>query len=286
MALDQYILQVRRLLHDANANYWSNSELTDDINQARQRVALDSGSIRSLVNFYLSAGQESYPFMGAIASLGVAAAGGGYTSTPAITFTGGGGTGATAVATLSSGTVSGVTITGNGTGYTSAPTVSLSTAGETATATITASIMSALDILSVSVNWGNSWITLGYTYFTNFQAKARFYRNTTGQPAVWSKGPPASTGGGDSFYIFQIPSDSYQCDIDAVLLPNELADNNTAEQLQYPYTDLVQYYAAGLAKQKQQQMDEAVAFMKMYDTLLRQYTAAKYQRRVPNPFGG
>jgi hypothetical protein len=47
----------------------------------------------------------------------------------------------------------------------------------------------------------------------------------------------------------------------------------------------VQYYAAGLAKQKQQQMDEAAAFMKMYDQLLRQYTAAKYQRRIPNPFG-
>lgn len=286
MASAEYILQVRRLLHDANANYWSDSELLDDINQARNRIALDSASLRSLVNFYLSNGQESYPFQGGLAALGVSDAGGGYTSTPTISFTGGGGSGATAVATLSSGTISGVTITGNGNGYTAAPTVVLSTAGETATATITASILKALDILSISVNWGNSWITLGYTYFTQFQAKARFYRNTTGQPAVWSKGPVNTTAGGDSFYIFQIPSDSYQCDIDAILLPNALVDDTTPEQLQYPYTDLVQYYAAGLAKQKQQQMDEAAAFMKMYETMLRQYTAAKYQRRIPNPYGG
>lgn len=286
MASADYILQVRRLLHDANANYWSDSELLDDVNQARNRIALDSASLRSLVNFYLSQGQESYPYQGAIASLTVSDAGGGYTAAPTITFTGGGGSGATAVATVSSGTVSGVTITGNGSGFTSVPTITLSAAGETATATITASVMQALDILSISVNWGNSWITLGYTYFTQFQAKARFYRNTTGQPAVWSNGPNATTSGGTSFYIFQIPSDSYQCDVDAILLPNELVDDTTPEQLQYPYTDLVQYYAAGLAKQKQQQMDEAAAFMKVYDQLLKQYTAAKYQRRIPNPFGG
>ena len=284
MALTEYLSQTRRLLHDANGNYWSDSELTDDINQARNRIALDSGSVRTLVNFYLSQSQESYPYAGAIAALGVADAGGGYTSAPTIAFSGGGGSGATATASIASGTVSGIVITANGTGYTSAPTVTVTGGGATATATITSSIMSAIDIMGVTVNWGNSWITLDYAYFSQFQAKARYYRNVTGQPAVWSKGPPSNTGGGDYFYIFQIPSDSYQCDIDATVLPNALVTDSTAEQLLYPYTDCVQYYAAYLAKYKQQMFDESARFLQMYDELMRRGSAARYQRRLPSSY--
>ena len=158
------------------------------------------------------------------------------------------------------------------------------TGGGGTTATITASIMTALDILNITVNWGNSWITLAYTYFTQFQAKARYYRNVTGQPACWSKGPPSDTSGSDYFYIFQIPSSSYQCDIDATVLPNALVDDTTVEQLRYPYTDLVQYYAAYLAKYKQQEFDESARFLQQYDELFRRGTSSVYQRRIPNPY--
>ena len=51
--------------------------------------------------------------------------GGGYTYVPQVTLTGGGGTGATAVATIANGAVSGITVTNPGTGYTSAPTVNI-----------------------------------------------------------------------------------------------------------------------------------------------------------------
>lgn len=280
MALTEYINQTRRLLHDANAQYWSDAELTDDINQARNRIALDSGSVRTLYNFFLSQGQEFYPYQGALANLTLLAGGASYTSTPTVTITGGGGSGASAVATLTSDSVSAVTITANGTGYTSAPTISFTGGGGSST-TVTASVMSAFDILNITVNWGNSWITLPYTYFTEFQAKARYYRSITGQPALWSKGPPSGTGGGDYFYIFQIPSASYQCDIDAVILPNGLVDDTTPEQVSYPYTDCVQYYSAYLAKYKQQEFTEAANFLQIYDELMRRGNASKYQRRIP-----
>lgn len=56
----------------------------------------------------------------------------GYTSAPAITFTGGGGSGATATAFLSGdGRVSQIVITNNGSGYTSAPAVVISGGGGT-----------------------------------------------------------------------------------------------------------------------------------------------------------
>jgi len=53
-----------------------------------------------------------------------------YTTIP-ITFTGGGGTGAAAYATVVNGVVISVTVTAGGSGYTSAPTATLSTSGAT-----------------------------------------------------------------------------------------------------------------------------------------------------------
>lgn len=283
MALTGYINATRRLLHDAGGKFYSDSDLTTYINSARQRIGLDTGAVVGMVNFYLSQGQEMYPYMGAIANLGVASAGSGYTSAPAITFTGGGGTGATATASISNGTLSGVVITANGTGYTSAPTVVL-TGGGGSTATVTSTVMSALDVLSITVNYQNSWITLAYTYFTEFQARARYYRSITGMPALWSQGPPSGFGGGKTFYIFQIPSMSYQCDIHAIMTPTPLVDDTTPEPLTYPETDLVAYYAAYLAKYEQQMFEESARFLQIYDELLRRGNAAKYQRRIPNPY--
>lgn len=61
-----------------------------------------------------------------------------YTSEPTVTLTGGGGTGATAIASVSAGGVSAVTITNAGSGYTSPPTPSFTGGGGTgATATAT-----------------------------------------------------------------------------------------------------------------------------------------------------
>lgn len=284
MALVAYRAAVRRLLHDSSGAFWSDAELTDYINQARRRIALDSGSIRGLFTFYLSADQESYPFQGAIASITVTAGGSGYTSAPTVSFSGGGGSGATATASISSGAVTSVTLTANGTSFTSAPTVSFSGGGGSG-ASATASILNAFDILNISVNWGNSWITLAYVPFSEFQAKARFYRNMRGQPAVWSKGPAPDTSGGDYFYIFQIPSSSYAADIDAVLQPADLIDDTTPEALRYPFTDCVAYYAAYLAKYKQQEINEALAFLRIYDELMRRGISSSFQRRIPNPYG-
>jgi len=71
-----------------------------------------------------------------VITVNVTAGGTGYTSAPAVSITGGGGTGATATAVLTGTTVTGVTITNPGSGYTSAPTIGFSGGGGTgATAT-------------------------------------------------------------------------------------------------------------------------------------------------------
>lgn len=77
---------------------------------------------------------------GAVTGVTVTGGGAGYTSAPTVTFTGGGGTGAEATATVSGGAVTAVTVTKVGTGYTSAPTVSFTGGGATTAATATASV--------------------------------------------------------------------------------------------------------------------------------------------------
>lgn len=284
MALTAYLNSTRLLLHDASGKYFTDAQLTSFINSGRKRIGLDTGSVRGLFTFYLSASQETYPYQGAIAALTITDPGAAYTAAPTISFSGGGGSGVTASASISSGTVSGLTITANGTGFTAAPTVTFTGGTAGAGATATASIMNALDIISITVNYQNAWQMLGYSMFTVFQARARYYRASTGNPEVWSEGPPAGSGGGRAFYLFYIPSQSYQADIDAIVLPNDLVDDTTAEQLVYPATDLIQYYAAYLAKYDQQQFDESARFLAIYDELLRRGQANKFQRRIPNPY--
>ena len=64
-----------------------------------------------------------------VTGIRVTAGGSGYTSAPTVTFTGGGGSGATATAVVTNGAVTGITLTASGSGYTSAPTVSFAGGG-------------------------------------------------------------------------------------------------------------------------------------------------------------
>ena len=45
-ALNTYITQCRRLLHDANGSLWPDAELTDYINEAKDFIALTDAEVR------------------------------------------------------------------------------------------------------------------------------------------------------------------------------------------------------------------------------------------------
>ena len=91
----------------------------------------------------------------AVGSVAITSGGSGYSSEPTVAITGGGGTGATAVATVANGVVTGVTVTNEGSGYTSAPTISFTGAGGSG-ATATAYVGY---VQSISVTAGGT----GYT---------------------------------------------------------------------------------------------------------------------------
>jgi len=73
-----------------------------------------------------------------VAAVTITSGGSGYSTAPTVSFSGGGGSGVAATATISSGIVTGIMITNQGSGFTSAPTVTLTGGGGTgATATAT-----------------------------------------------------------------------------------------------------------------------------------------------------
>ena len=58
MVLSDYITECRRLLHDANGNFYNDSELTDYINQGRTRMVRDTGCLRTYQTSSVVANQE------------------------------------------------------------------------------------------------------------------------------------------------------------------------------------------------------------------------------------
>lgn len=138
--------------------------------------------------------QSQSDFKNKVRAVYMSAFGSGYTSAPTVSFSGGGGTGATATAIIANGEVRAVQITNTGSGYTSAPTVSFSGGGGTgATGTVltecpnqygrTIRIHAASGIAVSSSNnirlastWtsnGNNFLTLVGLYSGNWYETAR-----------------------------------------------------------------------------------------------------------------
>jgi len=83
-----------------------------------------------------------------VTSIIVTNPGSGYTSTPSVSITGGGGTGATAIAIISNQIVTGITITNVGDNYTSYPSVSITGGGGTG-----ATALAFVDAIDLSNKW-------------------------------------------------------------------------------------------------------------------------------------
>jgi len=94
---------------------------------------------------------------GTVAGVSISSGGTGYSASFAVTFTGGGGTGAAATATAVSGVVTNVTITNAGSGYTSAPSVSFSLGGGTGAVGVAS--LAPTGVGSVTVTNGGSGFT-------------------------------------------------------------------------------------------------------------------------------
>lgn len=281
-ALDDYLTQVQRLLHDANAQFYTVAELHDYINEGRVQLVGDTGCYRRLqAGCYLSPGVEQYPF-GGVTGFNVTAPGSGYATAPTVTLTGGGGSGATAEATLVDGAVSYLAITNAGTGYTSAPTVGFSGGGGSG-AVASSSILHAdtIDLVNATLWWGSSRWPLPYFNWTKFNAWMRYYTVYSGRPQV------CSVYSTNIVFMQPLPDQAYQIEWDTIVKPPTLvAGEDTVEVIPALFRVPVQYYAAYKAKYKEQSYGEANALMQQYMRAVGAALRQSATRRLINPYNG
>ena len=273
--LSSYITEVQRLLHDANSVFWSTSELTDYINDARERVARDTGCLRTLQI-------TATP----ISSTGV----------PATVWT----AGATVTAgqfifnnifiyeVVTGGVLSTTPPPYPASGYTFPPSTPFTDGTATLQYSGPAEIIpyatiatgTTLDILNVNVYWGNSRIPLRYLPWSNFNAQLRYWQNYVGRPVCFS------VYGQNTIYVGPVPDQAYVVEIDSTILPTALSLNtpNVNDQIQDPYTTPVAFYAAYKAKYKEQSYGEAEIYKQEYAKQIQAVLNSVYTRRIPDPY--
>lgn len=214
MVLSTYILQVRRLLHDLNAQYWTDAELTDYVNDARNRVCKDTRCLRQqFVNLVtLAQGVEQY-------------------SIPSIT------------ALLPTPAFANYTI---------------------------------IDVMGINILWGTTRVKLAQLGWDRFDAQFRYWSTMQAKPVCYSR------MGALNIYVGPAPDQSYQSDWDIAMQPPPLTSDTTPEPIPDPFTTPVKYYAAHLAKFREQSIGESTLFSKMYIAQVKTEATAFMGRYIPN----
>lgn len=278
--LATYEAQVRDLLHDPNAQNWTNTQIDGYINEGRKQIVSDTGCLRSLQETFCTLNTESYLF-GQVCGASLVAGGATYTA-PTVAFTGGGGSGVAATLTVVSGAVTAITFTNFGSGYSSAPTVTI-TDGTGTGASIVAGVcnVNTLDVISISITSGSKY-QLNYKPFSEFSAWFRGIPTQVGRPAIWA------VYGDTQFYLALPPDQTYPMELDTIILPNDYAvgDYTTVEVIPVAKQVPVQYYAAYKAKYWDQKYGEAQIFLQEYEKQRDLSINQVFTRRIPNPYSG
>lgn len=290
--LQDYLNQVRALVHDANKADFSDATLTNFVNQARTRVSLDTHCVRGFFSEVTGNAlntipdAETYLYDGTVGGITVNNPGAGYIN-PVVTLTGGSGTGATAQAQVINGQIAEINMTNWGAGYTSAPVVQIvdpNGAGCSATAT---PLINVLDILSITVIWGDERWMFSWCGFTMFQAICRRYITQTNVPCVFTMHQ-----GIKKFFLFQVPDQAYNLEMDFITVTRPLvALTDIDNQIVAPYDDAVQLYAAHLCLASLQNYQMADYWYSgddkkpgKYDLRIKQLYATSQSRRIGNPY--
>lgn len=278
--LSQYRADVRRILHDLNTSnpFYTDTDCNNAINEARRKIVADTGCLRTLQIIYFVQGQELYTF-GQITNINITNAGTGYVTAPTVTFIGGGGAGAAATATVSGGAIASITITNNGSNYVSAPTIGFSGGGGSNATALTGVIsLNTLDILNVSLIWGETRYVLDWKDWSEFNAKYRFWLTQQQRPTCWAM------YGESAIYIALLPDQFYQAEIDTIILPTDLVDDTSIENISLAYQSPIKYYAAYILKMKEQSFGESEWFETKYAERMHQVINEVYTRRIPSMY--
>ena len=274
--LTSYISEVRRLLHDANGVFWDDAELTDYINSARERVVRDTGCLRTL-----QITQTPISSSGNVATIWAANTAvntGDYLFSNIFIYevTSGGTTGDTAPPYPASGS----TFPPSAPFTNGTATLQYSGPAELINYAAMPNGQYTLDVMNITLYWGNSRIPLRYLPWSNFNAQLRYWQNYVGRPICFS------TYGQGQIYIAPVPDQSYYIEIDTVILPTALSVSSpsTVDTIVSPYTTPVAFYAAYKAKYKEQSYGEAEIYKQEYMKHVNAVQNSVFTRRIPDPY--
>ncbi len=211
--LQSYITQVQYLLHDTNANFWSISELTGYINEARNRICRDTKCMRQLAtSIPLTAGVELYNVQSTLAL-----------ATPIVSN-------------------------------------------------------SVIDVMGISLYWGNSRYKMNYTSFTELDAQARAWQLYQDRPVMFTR------MGGLNIYVAPIPDQNYVTDWDVAIDPPQLVNLTDVDTVPAPFGEPVKFWAAYLAKFKEQALGECKIFRDEYARNGMMAARSFMTRTIRNPY--
>jgi len=274
--LTSYISEVRRLLHDANGNFWDDAELTDYINSARERVVRDTGCLRTLQITQTPLSTTGIAATAWAASTAVTA--GQFLFSNIFIYE-----------VIADGTTDTSPPPYPASGATFPPTAPFTNGTATLQYSSNAEIINyaampngqyTLDIMNVNLYWGNSRIPLRYLPWTNFNAQLRYWQNYVGRPICFS------TYGQGQIYISPIPDQSYYMELDTVIMPTPLQTSapSVTDTIVAPYTGPVAFYAAYKAKYKEQSYGEAEIYKQEYGKQVNAVQNSVFTRRIPDPY--
>lgn len=298
--LSTYITEVQRLLHDANGNFYTQQQLTDYINSARERTVRDTGALREVIvaqtpcqvapSATISGAAPSYPVAWA-ANTAVTLNSFLFSNIFIYQVTLAGTTGDTAPPYPANQTnnyqnyppttqflngTAGLTYVGNCENISYAALTNLMGTSPLSPS----SGNTILDIVNINLYWGNTRVPLDYLAWSDFNSRLRFWQNYIGRPLAFS------IYGQGQIYIGPVPDQVYQIEVDCVVLPLPLSLNtpSATDTINDPYNTCVKFYAAYLAKYYEQSFGEAEIYKQEYQKHVMSVVNTVFTRRIPSVY--
>jgi len=303
--LNTYMEQTQRFIRDARQQFVNPDDLISYINRARREVAMRAECVRVLT-----------PIAGSITGWSLTSGGSGYTSpTLAVSapdFPSGiapypSGLQATATSTQVAGVITGIFSQEGGSGYFQ-PTLTITDAtGSGAAAVAETSYINALTqgqevypfsdvdlsanpgaeaiyrVISISIIYSNYRYSIPVYSFSTYQAQIRQYPFQYQYVPTFASQFGQGTSG--SFYVYPLPSQTYQYELDCLCLPQDLETEQSTEIIPRPWQDAVPYFAAHLAFLELQNFNAAQGYLTLFDNFLLRYSNYARRGRAVNPYG-
>lgn len=303
--LFDYMRATQRLIGDSKMALVDPGDLITYINEARREIAMRTQSIRVV------------PLIsGSVIAVNVTNPGSGYTNpTATITtpdFPSGAnpypnGAQATAVATQISGTVAGVNMVFGGSGYFQPQVIINDPTGHGATATAQLTpiaqtqqgqevynfsdfdlspfpgVQTVFAVKGISILYSNYRYSLACYSFSTYQAKVRnFPFQYEYVPTICAQYGQGANG---SLYLYPIPSQQYQIELDCFCLPADLLTDQDVEALPEPFSEAVKWYAAYMAFLELQNHNSARTMLELFENFIHRYSSYARPGRASNPYG-